>query len=359
MTGAKSKPVDQARKESFAESMIDMLNKGALAVMVSIGHRTGLFDAMSRLSPSTSAEIAGEAGLNERYVREWLGAMVTGRVVEFDPEGRIYRLPPEHAAFLTRAAAPDNIAAFTQYIPMMGTVEDQIVECFRKGGGVPYSSYRRFHEVMAEDSGQTVVPALIDHILPLVPGFPENLKKGIEVLDIGCGSGKALNLMAEAFPNSRLTGYDFSKEGIAAGKAEAKKRGLDNLYFEVKDATSIGQLETYDLITAIDAIHDQAKPHDVLPEIHRALRPGGTFLMQDIGGSSHLHKNLDLPMGPFLYSISCMHCMTVSLAEGGAGLGTMWGEEMAREMLVEAGFSRVEIKKLPHDLQNYYYIARK
>ena len=199
MTGAKSKPVDQARKESFAESMIDMLNKGALAVMVSIGHRTGLFDAMSRLSPSTSAEIAGEAGLNERYVREWLGAMVTGRVVEFDPEGRIYRLPAEHAASLTRAAAPDNIAAFTQYIPMMGTVEDQIVECFRKGGGVPYSSYRRFHEVMAEDSGQTVVPALIDHILPLVPGFPENLKKGIEVLDIGCGSGKALNLMAEAF----------------------------------------------------------------------------------------------------------------------------------------------------------------
>jgi hypothetical protein len=121
-------------------------------------------------------------------VREWLGAMVVGGIVEHDSENATYCLPQEHAAFLTRAASPDNIAAFAYYIPLLGSVEDGIVESFKHGGRVPYSAFPRFHEVMAEDSGQTVLPALKDHILPLVPGLTERLEKGIDVLDVGCGS---------------------------------------------------------------------------------------------------------------------------------------------------------------------------
>jgi hypothetical protein len=109
--------------------------------MLSVGHRTGLLDVMRDLPPSTSQEIADRAGLNERYVREWLGAMVTGRVVEVDPGSGRYRLPAEHAGFLTRPAGGDNLAVFTQYIGLMGAVEDDIVECFRRGGGVPYSRF--------------------------------------------------------------------------------------------------------------------------------------------------------------------------------------------------------------------------
>ncbi len=184
--------LDQARAEAFADKMLGMLNSGALALMTSVGHRTGLFDAMAAAPASTSAQIAALAGLNERYVREWLGAMVTGGVVEHDPANGEYLLPGEHAASLTRAAAPDNIAAFAQYIAVLGGVEDRIVECFSNGGGVPYSSYPRFHEVMAEDSGQTVVAALNDAILPLAPGLVESLTRGIDVLDVGCGSGGAL-----------------------------------------------------------------------------------------------------------------------------------------------------------------------
>jgi len=351
--------LDHSKAEAFADRMLNILNDGALALMSSIGHRTRLFDVMSKLPPSTSEQIANAAELNERYVREWLGAMVTGRIVEYDPENITYRLPPEHAAFLIRTAAPDNIAVFAQYIPLLGTVEDQIVECFKKGEGIPYSAFGRFHEVMAEDSGQTVVAALMDSIFPLVPGLIEDLENGIEVLDVGCGSGRALNLMATSFPASRFTGYDFSEEAIATGKMAARKQGLTNLRFEIKDVTSLEVIDHFQLITAFDAIHDQVYPDRVLKEMANALDPAGRFLMQDIAASSQVHKNIDHPVGPLLYTISAMHCMTVSLAANGAGLGTMWGEEKAREMLQAAGFTKIEVKKLPHDFQNAFYIIQK
>ncbi len=354
------KPIEVNRKksEAFAERMIEVLNSGAIALMTSIGHRTGLFDAMGEMPGGSSTDIASAAGLNERYVREWLGAMVVGGIVEYDPEKAIYSLPPEHAAWLTRAATPNNIAVFAQYIPLLGTVEDRIVECFKKGGGVPYEEYRRFHEVMAEDSGQTVVSALIDAILPLAGGLIDQLHRGIEVLDIGCGSGRAVTTMARAFPNSRFTGYDLSHEAVAAAMSEAGREGLDNVTFGQMDLTDFNSTTRYRLITAFDAIHDQAKPDIVLKNIARALDPGGVFLMQDIAGSSHVHLNLDHPVGPLLYTISCMHCMSVSLAQNGAGLGAMWGEETALEMLREAGFKKTEVKRLPHDFQNSFYINR-
>ena len=230
--------LDQAKAEEFAERMVGVLNEGAIALMTSIGHRTGLFDAMAGLPPSTSDQIADAADLNERYVREWLGAMVVGKIVEHDPEEGTYQLPQEHAAFLTRAASPDNIAAFAQYVPLLGSVEDGIVESFKHGGGVPYSAFPRFHEVMAEDSGQTVLPALKDHILPLVEGLTERLEKGIDVLDVGCGSGRALNHMARSFSNSRFVGYDFSDEAIARARAEAQEHGSTNVRFEVRTRPS-------------------------------------------------------------------------------------------------------------------------
>jgi SAM-dependent methyltransferase len=212
---------------------------------------------------------------------------------------------------------------------------------------VPYSSYERFHAVMAEESDQSVVAVLIDQILPGVPGIVEALERGIDVLDVGCGSGRALNLMAASFPNSRFTGYDLSSEGIARGKTEAASRGLGNVRFELRD------------VSELDAQDDQARPDAVLEGISRALRGDGLFLMQDIAGSSHVHEDRGNPMAPFLYTISCLHCMTVSLAADGAGLGAMWGRERACQMLADAGFGNIEVHELPHDAMNYYYVVRK
>jgi 2-polyprenyl-3-methyl-5-hydroxy-6-metoxy-1,4-benzoquinol methylase len=351
--------LDQARAAAFAEKMLGILNDGALALMISIGHRTGLFDIMATLPPATSTQVARAARLHERYVREWLGAMVTGRIVEYDSATDTYVLPAEHAASLTRAATPNNLAMQAQYIPLLGAVEDGIVRSFRHGGGVPYAAYPRFQQVMAEESEQTVAAALIDTILPIVPGLVTALRTGIEVLDVGCGRGHAINLMARAFPQSRFTGYDFSEDGVAAGRTEAKAWGLANVRFAVKDAATLDEVGQYDLITAFDAIHDQAQPREVLRRIAAALRPSGTFFMQDIAASSYVHKNLSHPLAPFLYTVSCMHCMTVSLALNGEGLGAVWGEEKARQLLTEAGFKTIEVKRLSHDVINNYYVARK
>jgi 2-polyprenyl-3-methyl-5-hydroxy-6-metoxy-1,4-benzoquinol methylase len=212
---------------------------------------------------------------------------------------------------------------------------------------------------MAEESGAVFDETLIASTLPLAPGLIERLRAGSAVLDVGCGSGHAINLMAQAFPQSHFTGYDFSEEGIATGQAEAERLQLPNVTFAHKDVSALDEEDRYDLITAFDTIHDQARPAEVLAGIAKALRPDGTFLMVDIAASSQLEENLDHPLGPALYTISTMHCMTVSLALDGAGLGTVWGEQKAREMLAEAGFTQVDVRRVEGDIMNSYYIARK
>ena len=343
----------------FSNYLIDVINKGSLSLMLSIGHRTKLFDVLSTLPPSTIEEIASKSKLNQRYIREWLGGMVTGKIIEYDPVNNKFWLSKEKAQYLTRENNIYNFAASIQWIPILAQVEDEIVECFAKGGGVPYSSYKRFDEVMAEESYQTVVVGLINYILPLVPNLIFDLKQGIKVLDIGCGKGKAVNMMAKHFPRSTFYGYDLSKEAIDEATKEAKHMKNSNVFFKVHDVMDLTFKDKFDLISAFDAIHDQPRPDLVLKNIYQSLSDKGVFLMQDILASTPLKDNISHSLGTFLYTISCLHCMSVSLSQNGAGLGAMWGKEKAVSMLTEAGFSNVEVKTLPHDFQNYYYVSYK
>ncbi|HEX7049935.1 MAG TPA: class I SAM-dependent methyltransferase [Longimicrobiales bacterium] len=350
---------DAARAEAFGERMVGAFNEAAVLFMISIGHRLGLFDALAERGAVTSDALAEATGLQERYVREWLSALAVGRVIELDDAGR-FRLPPEHAALLTRSA-PENLAVVAQYFAVLGGVEDELVRCFREGGGVPYERYNRFHEVMAEDSGQTVLAALHDRILPLVPGLTDRLAAGIRVADLGCGRGRALLDLAARYPASAFVGMDLSAEAIAWARAQAEAAGLGNVTFEARDLSDFDETAepaAFDLVTTFDAVHDQARPAALLRGIARTLRPDGVYLMQDIRASSDLRGNLDHPLGALLYTISCMHCMTVSLAQGGEGLGTMWGRERAQAMLREAGFTDVVVHQLEHDIMNDYYVAR-
>ncbi|HET7368539.1 MAG TPA: class I SAM-dependent methyltransferase [Gaiella sp.] len=351
--------LDQSRSEAFAERLVAAFNDAALVLMISIGHRTRLLDLLAASGPVTSAELARESGLEERYVREWLGAMTTGRIVELDPTSERYALPAEHAAWLTRPASPDNLAVMAQYLGILGSVEDDVIACFESGGGVPYDRFGRFHEVMAEDSGQAVLTALDDQILPLVPGVTDRLEEGIRVADLGCGRGRALAQLARRFPRSSFVGVDLSAEAIAwATEATAE---LENVRYEVRDLRTFdvdAEPARFDFVTTFDAVHDQPAPLALLTGIRRSLAPGGVYLMQDIDGHSDHNANLDHPLGPFLYSVSCMHCMTVSLAQGGEGLGTMWGVEKADELLRAAGFETIDYHRLDHDPVNVYVVAR-
>ncbi|MGW1990696.1 class I SAM-dependent methyltransferase [Embleya sp. NPDC001921] len=349
--------VDPARREAFAGRMLDIVDDGCLAFLVSVGHQTGLFDTMAEMPAATSDEIARACGATERYVREWLGGMVAGGIVEYFPETATYRLPPEHAASLTRAAGPENLAGFTQYLALMGEVEQQVVHAFRHGGGVPYSAYPRFQALQAEESGRIWDAALVAGVLPMVPGLVERLTAGIDVLDVGTGQGHAVNVLARAFPNSRVKGVDISTQGIAAARREAEQLGLENAEFAVVDAAE--PLGSHDLITAFDVIHDLARPTRTLAAVADALREDGVFLMGEINASSRLEDNLDHPLGPALYTFSVFYCMTVSLGEGGEGLGTVWGEQAARAALTEAGFTDIRTHSMEGDFLNVYFVARK
>lgn len=347
--------IDSFAKQSslppFAAGMIDTINKAAIAMALSLGHRLGLFDAMRSSEPLTPRALADRLGLQERYVAEWLGAVTTAGITAIDDDGR-YTLPEDHALFLGKEAPMGSMSAMMQWVGVLAPVETEIIDCFRKGGGVPYSSYPRFHEVMEQESAQTFDA---DATLSLVDGLAERLEKGIDVLDVGCGRGRALRIFAARFPNSRFVGYDLSAEAIASARNSAQ--GLDNLRFETLDCMQMDDEGAFDLVFTFDAIHDQPHPPLLLSNIRRALREGGVYIGQDIWARSAVRDNLNHPLAPFTYTISLMHCMTVSLAQGGIGLGAAWGQEKAFELLSEAGFADTAMHRLPHDMQNAYYVC--
>lgn len=344
--------------EAFADHLASVIDHGAIAVMVSIGHRLGLFETLATRSALSSQDLACEAGLAERYVREWLAVMVTGRIVNYDPDTSRYSLPPEHAACLIKGAPLGNLAVFAQHVALLGQMQDKALAFFETGEGTRYNDYPCFHQIMAEDSEQSVAAALREHVLPLVDGLEAQLGTGIDVLDAGCGRGLALIELARAFPKSRFVGMDLCEDAIDYARIAARNAGLSNIEFEVRDLTGYREPGRFDLIGSFDAVHDQKDPAALIHGLRASLRPGGVYVMQDIGGSARLENNLDFPMASLLYAVSCLHCTPVSLGQGGAGLGTMWGWETAETMLTDAGFSSVDRHVLPHDPLNVWFVAR-
>ncbi len=349
--------IDQQRAQQFAGKLLDIYTGGVLTKLIGVGHETGLFEAAAK-GPGTSQEIANRAGLNERYVREWLGAMTTGGIFTHDPVSQSYSLPPEHAALLTGHTAR-NFAPMSQMLNHFGKHLPQLIHCFRHGGGIPYSAFRPEFTQRMDDGWRRIYDEhLISGFLASDREIPTRLKAGIRVADIGCGTGHAVNLMAREYSNSVFVGYDNAEDAIAKAIEESTVMELSNAHFEVLDVTRLTGESQFDLITAFDAIHDQVDPVTVLRRVNDALAPDGIFLMIDFKFSSNVAENIGNPFAPLYYGISVMHCMTVSLAEGGAGLGTVWGVQVARRMLAEAGFTHVEVVDSPRP-QNCIYICRK
>lgn len=348
---------DRKRVQEFARKLFGHYTSGILTMMVDIGHKTGLFEAAAK-GAGTSQQIADRAGLNERYVREWLSAMATGGIMEYDPSSRTFLLPPEHAVCLTGTSSR-NLAAGSQGLAMLAKRLPSVAECFRSGGGVPHSEFRPdFTEYMDASWRLLYDGLLIKGFLPVAKGLPERLAAGIRVADLGCGTGHAINLMAREYPRSDFVGYDIAEDAIQRARAEARAMGLPNARFEVVDVTRLPSEPKFDLVTSFDAVHDQRDPAAVLRSAAAALAPDGIYLAVEPRASSNLEENVGNPFAPWMYGVSILHCMTVSLAEGGAGLGTAWGEQAARRFLAEAGFTSVEVIEAPGP-QNSIYICRR
>ncbi|MBW2705885.1 MAG: methyltransferase domain-containing protein [Deltaproteobacteria bacterium] len=357
-------------QKPFTEKLTEILNYSALNLAMAVGYQTGLFDVMDTFdTPRTLEAIADKADLNPRYVKEWLGVMVTGQIVELsmgvDEKNRYY-LPKQWGDLLARRAGSSNLGVYTQEIPLLTSCAmEAVVEGFSSGDGVTYDHYPKFQSFMSQLADAKHRQVLVDKFLPSVDGgrIIEGLTSGIRVCDLGCAQGVALMLMAEAFPQSRFTGIDISPEAIEAGRSQAAKQQLANLDFVTMDAALLKDnpdlKDFFDYVTAFDAVHDQTRPLEVLQGIYRSLAPGGVFSMVDITAQSNLADNLDHPMGPFLYTVSLMHCMPVGLVDGGHGLGMMWGREKAMELLKEAGFAKVQVLEIPEDPFNLHYFCRK
>ncbi|MEV5712532.1 methyltransferase domain-containing protein [Amycolatopsis mediterranei] len=340
-------------EQDFAAHLTATMTGSALTMLIGVGHRTGLLAAAAR-GPASSAGLAERAGLQERYVREWLGAMVTGGIFTYD--GREYTFPPEHAKFLLGETASNLMPSLLTLSAFTGILPD-LERAFAEGGGVPRSAYGPYLETLGAKTGDSwkhiYREHLVDGFFGAVPGLKERLTAGARVLDLGCGTGNAIAVAARAFPASRFTGLD-----INAGVVEqAREHRLPNAGFAVGDAAELTADPPYDVITAFDAIHDQDRPDVVLRRIRHALAPDGLFFMVDTTFSSHLERNVGNPLAALTYSISLMYCTTTSLAEGGAALGAVWGTEKASEMLADAGFRHVEVLESPRP-QNCIYACR-
>jgi SAM-dependent methyltransferase len=348
--------LDAGRVEEFAGELFAHYTSGMLTFMVDLGNRTGLFDAAAE-GPATSEELAARAGLQERYVREWLGAMVTGGIVEYEPASCTYTLPAEHAACLTGTGA-SNLAALAQMNTHLGKHLHRVATAFREGGGVPYAEFRpEFTDVMDATGRGTYDELLVDAWLPLAPGVVDRLTAGARVADIGCGTGYSVIVMAKAFPASTFVGYDLTEDTIARARAEAA--GLPNVRFEVCDVATLTVDEPFDVVISLDAIHDMVDPRGVLARIQAALVPNGTYVMVEPAASSNLEDNIANPLSPWLYGVSTLHCLTVSLAHDGTGLGALWGEQRAQKMLTDVGFAEVATHAAPGDPINTIYVTTK
>jgi hypothetical protein len=352
-------PVGSEPPGEFAGHLVRTLTGGALTMLISLGYRTGLFEAAAA-GPATSAGLATRAGLQERYVREWLGAMVTGGFFHYDAVTGEYALPAQHARFLTGPGAA-NAAPMAAMLQAFAGALPELEQCLRTGGGLAPGAFAPHFAAVGAEPGDTwrrvYDEQLVGGFLGAVPGLPARLAAGAAVLDLGCGTGHAVTVAAQAFPAARFLGVDIDGHAVTTAQSRRARLGLGNAAFVVGDAAALPAGPRFDVITAFDAVHDQRSPQQVLRRVRAALAPCGVFVMVDAKFSSQLAANVGHPLAALCYAISLMYCTPVGLDGGGAGLGAMWGTELARQMLAQAGFSQVQMLDSPRP-QNCIFVCR-
>jgi SAM-dependent methyltransferase len=349
--------MDRAKITSFLDRFVDMAAGATTIGLLAVADRSGLSRHLGEVAGGTVEELAEGADLDRRYVQEIMSGLAAAGVVGYDPASRRFALPPEHALFLSDETSPYFMGGFFDMLPAVLDQIDGVTRATKAGGGVPFEA---FGELMVRGIDRSNTPSqtvfLIDRWLPAVPGLVSDLEKGARVADVGCGSGTAAILMASAFPRSSVTGFDLSTAALAMARERAE--GIDNVEFIEAAIERIPTDPPYRLITSFDVIHDLADPLAGMRRINEALAEDGVYLMMEPNASSNLEDNLS-PMGAMEYGISTLHCMTQSLAAGGAGLGSVWGRQRAEDLASEAGFSSFEpLETITNKFSAFYLLSR-
>jgi SAM-dependent methyltransferase len=336
---ATAMPIDKAKLEAFAQKAIGDVAGTLATLMCSLGDRLGLFKDLATRGPATSVELAARCGLQERYVREWLSQMAAAGYLEYDPGSSRFTLPAEHAAILAEETGAMFLGGLYHFLPALVVPLERLIQAFREGGGVPQAAYdERFWEGLERFTGVGFENFLLQQWIPTLPELQRTLERGALVADVGCGTGRALIKLARAYPKSRYVGYDLHEPAIAKATAKAQAAAVsDRVTFRHLDVSK-GLPDSYDLITTFDVVHDSVDPRGLLRAIRRALKPHGTYLVQEINCEDRLEQNIG-PLGAVKLGASVLYCTTTSLANGGAGLGTIGlPEPRLREFCREAGF---------------------
>jgi SAM-dependent methyltransferase len=347
--------LDDAKVEEFLGKALTDLAGSTTIALCSIGDRLGLFKDLAANGSATSAELAKRTNTNERYVREWLGAMVTAGYLTHD--AGTYSLPPEHALVLAQEGGPMFFGGSYEMVADLPLILNQLADSFRNGGGVPQSAYPpSIWSGMERFTAGWFDNLMVQLFIPSVPELEAALNKGADVADIGCGSGRAIIRLAEAYPNCRFVGYDnFPGQLERAKKAVADAGLTDRIRLELADASKPIP-DSFDIISTFDVVHDAADPLGLMKSIRNALRPGGFYICLDINCSDKLEENVG-PLGTLFYGFSVLYCMTTALAQGGEGMGTLGlHEKRIRELAAEAGFSSVELAPVENPFNNFWVL---
>ena len=351
--------IDSAKQQAFVGQVLTNTSAAMVTTLAALGDRLGLFKTLAASGPATSAELADRAGIVERYAREWLGGMTSAGYVTYDAATGRFALPPEHVAALADEGGPMFFGGVYEMLLSASSVVDRVAEAFRAGGGVPQSAYDdRFWDGMERFSGGWYDNLLVQRWLPAMPDVQRRLRDGADVADVGCGRGRALIRLAQAYPASRYVGYDAFAPSVERATAHAREAGVaDRVRYEVRDAAS-DLPGRFDVITTFDVIHDAVDPVAVLRSIFRALKPDGIYVCLDANCSDKLEENTG-PIGSIFHGISILYCMTTSLAGGGAGLGTLGlHEHKLRDLATVIGFRDVRRMPIEDPFNNVYELRR-
>jgi SAM-dependent methyltransferase len=335
-------PPAPSEVEAFIGQVVTDLSATFSGVLVNVGRKLGLYQAMADLGACTSVALAEATGIRERYVREWLANQAAGGYVAYDPGKQTYALPPAQAMVLALDQSPIFMAPAFEVAASFWLDENQIVETFRSGEGLGWHAHNHRMFCGTESFFRTGYRAhLVSEWLPALDGVVERLKRGARVADIGCGHGASTILMAQAFPKSSFIGLDYHDASIATARKRAAEQGVTgNTAFEVKAATEFDGRD-FDLICFMDSLHDLGDPVGALARCRKALKPDGKVLLVEPYAGDRLEENLN-PIGRMYYAASAMACTPDSLSqEVGLGLGAQAGEERLRKVAREAGFSNL------------------
>lgn len=349
--------IDMDRLNAFVFKAVDELGATLNTALVVMGDRLGLYKAMAANGSVTPVELAKATETAEPYIREWLNAQAAGGYVEYDPETKRYTLPPEHALALAVEESPAFLPGAFQLAA--ATVRDapRIEEAARNGAG--FGWHEHDHELF-EGCERFFRPGynanLVSAWLPTLDGVVAKLERGAAVADVGCGHGASTILMAQAFPQSKFTGFDYHEASIATARERATDAGVGSqVAFETVPAAAYPGTG-YDLVTMFDCLHDMGDPVGAARHVHASLASDGTWMIVEPMAGDSVEENLN-PVGRAYYGFSTLLCTPASLSqEVGLALGTQAGEAKIRDVVTAGGFTR--FRRVAETPLNIVYEAR-